>query len=93
MLEKEIQSKIVQWCRKQPDIWIVKYQAGVYGITGVPDLLLCVKGMFIGLEVKGPSGKPTEAQMLQRAKILKSGGICEVVRSLDEAIEVIGRAM
>ena len=88
--EAKIQEKILVWLRKQGH-WVVKYPAGVHGTTGTPDILACVMGMFVALEVKAPGGKQTKMQAHQQAEIVKSGGICEVVSSVEDVAEVIKR--
>ena len=93
MRERDIQTKIIQWARKQKTIWIVKYPGGIFGTNGTPDLILCVNGMFVGIEVKQTGEKLTELQRIQQQKIRKSGGICERVESLAEAVEICNRIL
>lgn len=54
--------------------------------NGTPDLLACVGGMFMGVEVKAGKGKPTELQKVQLRKIAESGGVSVVVneQNLDQ---------
>ena len=88
-LERKIQSEIVEWVRKQPECWICKYQGGPYSTTGVPDLLLCVQGMFVALEVKKKGGRTTAIQKEVMKSMILAGAVCEVVHSLSEAKEVV----
>lgn len=39
-----------------------KYWAGPYSKSGIPDIIACVDGHFVGIEVKAPNGKPSELQ-------------------------------
>ena len=66
------------------------YQAGGDGCTpGLPDLLVWVPAWraWLGLEVKGPTTRVSpEQHKLQRA------GMIHIVRSVDDALRVIGAA-
>lgn len=58
---------------------------GGYGRSGVPDIVACYRGRFIGIEVKAGSNEPTALQQRELAIIKKKGGIAVVVNegSLD----------
>lgn len=64
--------------------------ASVHPISGkdIPDLLVGWKGKTFLLEVKGPKGKLKPGQFLFHTTW--PGGPCEVVRSVDEALAVLG---
>jgi Holliday junction resolvase len=56
---------------------------------GVPDVIACYKGMFVGFEMK-QKGKPlSQEQELRRAEIVKAGGIFFRIDSREEALRVI----
>ena len=88
MREADIQKEIVTWAQKN-GIWVVKYPGGIFGTTGTPDLILCVKGRFLALEVKKPGKPPKKIQEYRQNEIRKSSGISEIVVSLEEAVKVI----
>lgn len=52
---------------------------------GIPDFLLCVRGRFVGLEVKTATGRLSSAQLATHAGITGAGGAYHVVRSSFEA--------
>ena len=89
MTESEIQTKILRWAEKIPEVWIVKYPGGTYGRKGVPDLILSVKGRFLAIEVKKPGGKPSQIQLLEQAMIRLTGSRSEIVESFVEAKLII----
>jgi hypothetical protein len=49
-------------------------------IRGTPDLFLCIRGMFFGMELKDGKEKPTRLQQYQLDKIREAGGVALVVR-------------
>ena len=83
--ESVVQSSIVGWLRKQPDTFVVKFAAGPFTLTGVPDLLVCVAGRYLAMEVKVGKNKPTPIQLRRIEEIEIAGGRALVVRSLAEA--------
>lgn len=53
---------------------------GGYGRSGVPDIIACHKGRFLGIECKAGYNKPTLLQEREIAEIHKAGGSAMVVR-------------
>ena len=58
-------------------------------MSGVPDIIGCYQGIFLGLEVKMPSDTPSPLQKVKLRDIQKSGGIGEVIYSLDKVRSII----
>lgn len=52
---------------------------GGYGASGVPDILACLGGRFIGIECKANGNKTTALQDDNLARIKQAGGIALVV--------------
>jgi Holliday junction resolvase len=52
---------------------------GGFGTSGVPDLIACIKGKFIGIECKAGEGKPTALQEKNLINIMRTGGIAVLV--------------
>lgn len=94
-LVKAIEGRIRgQW----PDAWLLKVHGGGYQRVGVPDLLVCVEGLFIAMEVKhqkpGESverlqGRVTVSQRKELRDLEKAGAACSVVWSVDQAVDLI----
>lgn len=60
--------------------WYIKYWAGAqFTKSGIPDILACINGYFVGIEVKAQNGKPSELQLYNVRKINKSGGFAFVL--------------
>lgn len=52
---------------------------GGYGNSGVPDFIICIAGLFYGIECKANGGKPTALQLKHMDDIRKAGGIAVIV--------------
>jgi Holliday junction resolvase len=85
--EGKIQAAIIKYL-KEEKIFHFRYNA-VSSSFGLPDIIAIVNGMFIGLEVKTPTGKATELQMKMQEAIIKAGGIYEFVTSVEEVRNII----
>lgn len=59
-----------------------------YALKGVPDIILVLDGVFVGLEVKTRSGRQSEQQKEFEKKLKNSGGKYYVVRSVEDVIEI-----
>lgn len=55
--------------------WYTKIWGGGFQKSGIPDLLACVNGIMVAIEIKGSRGTPSELQKLNISRINKSGGI------------------
>ena len=55
--------------------YTLKTHGDRYTAPGIPDILACVEGVFIGIECKMWRGRPSEAQALHMRDIIKAGGI------------------
>lgn len=77
--EKLFENKIKRWL-KDHGCWFVKYWSdGKFTQNGVPDILACVGGYFVGIEVKASNGRPSELQLHNIRQIRKAGGYAWVV--------------
>lgn len=54
--------------------WQVKFHANSFTKTGIPDVLCCVKGRFVAVEVKASKGRPSPLQIHQLKQIDNAGG-------------------
>ena len=64
--------------------YCVKQHGSMITAVGIPDLLVCYKGMFIALEAKVDNNKPSKAQGVNLRNILKAGGFTAVVWNIKE---------
>ena len=76
--EKQFENKIKRYL-KDKGCYRVKYFGCSYSESGTPDILACVNGHFLAIEVKGDNGKPSELQLVKVDAIRKAGGFAYVV--------------
>lgn len=73
--EKYYENKVKEYIKEKGG-WYVKYWGGGhYTRPGVPDILACYRGRFIAIEMKNETGKVSEAQREEMARIEAAGGI------------------
>lgn len=70
--EYAFQQKVLRFIKKH-NIYCVKTIRT--NQNGTPDLLLCINGRFIGLELKRDGEKPTKLQFHRLKEIEQSGGL------------------
>lgn len=58
-------------------------------MAGLPDLIVCYRGLYLGMEVKMPGNKPSVRQEFVHAKIRQAEGIVGVVYSVDDALKLL----
>ena len=54
------------------------------GKAGCPDITVCYKSHFVGIEVKSTTGKQSQTQKEAQTKIEKNGGIYILANSFQE---------
>lgn len=80
--EKAIIKQIVKWLRDQGAV-VCNYHPG-YGTAGTPDLLGCINGTALAIEVKRPGNKPTKLQLHRIAQWKLAGAFSTWVDNLEE---------
>lgn len=75
--EKNFQSKVIQYLKKK-NIYYIKIISATR--NGVPDIIICKNGKFIGLEIKTDTGIVAPLQKYNQELIKKSGGTSYIVR-------------
>ena len=74
MLERDIATAIKRYLASLgSDVFFWKEHGGPYGCAGIPDIICCYKGRFLGLECKLPGGRLTELQKRAIEKINRAG--------------------
>lgn len=91
MSESELIKKIKAYLKTVDACFYWKEHGGQYGTAGIPDIIVCYKGRFIGMEAKVGNNKPTPLQEYTIKSIVSAGGIASVVRSVDDVRKVMER--
>lgn len=89
MNESEIVKQIKEYLKTVPNCFFWKEHGGQFGASGIPDIIICLKGRFVAFEVKTKKGKLTVLQAITLRQIQKAGGIAEVVRSVEDAKRIV----
>lgn len=77
--EKIFENKLKGFLKEQ-GAWFIKYWAGSkFTKEGIPDILCCVNGYFVAIEVKAQNGKPSPLQLYNVREIRKAGGFAFVL--------------
>lgn len=77
--EKQFEKKVREFLKSLPKQWHFKVFGNAFQESGIPDLVGCINGRLIGLEVKSSKGKPSELQLYKIKLINKAGGYATVV--------------
>lgn len=86
--EAEFQSAVIQYLQIHfgPRFWHINHLGGLGQRSGIPDILACIGGRFLALEIKSPTGKgrlgPQQQEELEA--IRAAGGVAGVVASWEE---------
>lgn len=68
--------------------YVIKHHVSQFSTAGVPDVLACLHGRFVAIEVKAhESLEPTKLQEHHLASIRASGGIAFCTYSLNDCID------
>lgn len=102
MSEGQIQDAIRLALTDEPGLVVWRNNTGVaehrgarvrYGLAvGSADLIGCLGGRFVALEVKAAAGRVAPEQRQWLDLVRRNGGFAAVVRSVDEAHAAIARA-
>lgn len=60
--EKIFENEIKKFLNKLPNTWYFKVWSGPYSKSGIPDIIACVNGHFVALEIKAENGRASELQ-------------------------------
>lgn len=80
--EKKFEEKIKKFLDSLGAWHLKTYSDGVQR-SGIPDLLCCVNGRFVAVEVKSETGRPTALQVWNIERIREAGGIAMVLYPKD----------
>ncbi|CAM3400177.1 VRR-NUC domain-containing protein [Pseudostreptobacillus hongkongensis] len=86
--EKDLENKIKKHLEKNGH-YHFKVHGSLYMKSGIPDIIACINGHFVGIEVKRPDGKgiTSDLQKIHIANIKKSGGYSAVINNYDDYLQ------
>jgi Holliday junction resolvase len=85
--EKWVKQQVVKML-KERHVYYFFPIAGAYTSIGVPDIVACIRGRFVGIECKAGNNSPTELQLRNLEAIRDNSGVALVVNENDlEALE------
>lgn len=73
--EQNMQTSIMNYISSIGGLPIKFNNMGIYAKAGVSDILACIKGRFIAIEVKRPGNKPTAVQLQFINAVNSIGGL------------------
>lgn len=88
MKEKLIENKIKNYL-KSKGAYYFKHHGNQFSQAGVPDIIACYKGRFLGIEVKNETGKTTPLQDFNLKQINEAGGVGIVARCVEDVEKII----
>ena len=80
--EKKVKDKVVKLLKSYGIYYFFPATHG-FGRSGVPDIICCYNSLFIGIECKAGTNKPTALQEKEMADIRKAGGVVFVINELN----------
>ena len=60
---------------------------------GISDILVCVQGRFVALELKDDTGKASPHQKLFIKQVVDAGGVAVVCRTLHDVVSALEAAL
>ena len=81
--EGKVKTQLVKML-KEMKVWYFFPANNGFGKSGLPDVIICWYGRFIGVEVKSPKCRPTVLQWQCGTAIQEAGGVWRVVRNDDD---------
>lgn len=87
--ESKLKADIKNYLKTLPNIFLHSVPGAAFGKSGVPDIIVCYNGLYIGIEAKTYDGTFSEWQKTRKAQIEAAGGICIFARSVDDVRAVM----
>jgi Holliday junction resolvase len=86
--ESKIKDQIKRWLTRE-GYYFFSAAAGPFSVHGVPDIIVCAKGRFVGIEVKnvGKENNTTPNQKAHLRSIAEAGGVALIASSVDTVVE------
>jgi len=88
--ESKVKDKVKKILKEYGAYYAMPVASG-YGHAGIPDILACYKGRFLGIECKANGGKPTALQLSNLRQIHDAGGVPMIIdeKSIPHLVAVL----
>lgn len=73
-VKKQVKDQLEALKERYEDIWWYMPNGGYYGVSGIPDFIICFFGRFVSIETKDTDGKWSQAQQDKQKDISNAGG-------------------
>lgn len=80
MKESDFRRKVNNYLNNRLGVYNIPYIPGEYGVSGVPDKLVCYDGHFVAIELKREDGVVDKLQRKQIRLINDNNGVAFVLR-------------
>ncbi len=88
-LESDLSREVLEYLEALPDCFAYKTHGGQYQRSGIPDIILCRRGRFAGVELKVGDNYPSALQRKTLKEIRESGGMAVTAWDLETVVEMI----
>ena len=93
--EKKVKDKVVKILKELGAYYFYPVTGG-FGRSGIPDIVCCLQGNFIGIECKAGNNEPTALQYKNLEEIQDAGGYAFIVNednidSLERVLRLWGK--
>ena len=90
MTEKQLENRMKKYLSNK-NIYHFKVHGNGFMRSGIPDLICCINGRFVAIEIKRPDGKGkvSKVQEIEIDQIKRSNGTAVVMNNYDEFVKFI----
>jgi len=94
MAEKDIRQRAMAQIRAYyGDAAVLWPQTGAIGGIGRPDVVACIGGHFVAIEIKAPGKRPRISQIAQLDAVVRAGGIAILYDGSVDIIDMLEQAI
>ena len=89
--ESKLSGGIIKALNRMPHTFAWKNHGSEFTLAGLPDIVVCHRGLFIALETKMPGQRDnvSPVQQVVHQQLREAGGRIHVVCSIAEAVDAI----
>ena len=91
--ESEMLAKTTEWLKSKRRHGVMVMRINDRVAKGYSDLLVCVRGVFVALELKDDTGKPSVHQLEFIEEVQKAGGVAGVCDTVGQVRDLIKQAV